>query len=443
MAAVLEEGEHSINLDLVHQHSIPSVWNKVKLDTFPENFVVLGYVPGDSRREMLFVQGIGGPVGLSDGLRMFQIDEVQYCGFRVTVTFPSSEGAASSADEDTGVAQATPRFVLLRWIGRRCSEVQRENLESDFRFMQSYFKGVHAVVHAADVVENENYDEDPMLTEQRRRITLERMAVEALCAAEPRLRTARIDFSNRGDVEECTHYDDFGESSDAKQQQVPAPDFATAVSAAGAAKEEAERSAGNGETVQTISEDLRAMLSDPEIAEGLQDPTVMSVLQGLMTGNFDATSMTQAMQNPRVERVMTRLFQFVQDDESSAPAAVGQVDGGRELTSAPGNSEIGPKYAEDKSATKRSEDVLSRNHLELMLSRLQLAHTIDSLKAEVARKEAQRESQDRLQVRLANRRARRLSARQAEKEASSTEPVPSPPSGGAPRSAPPKEPVPL
>ena len=394
MASIAGNGERQLNFDFVHQHSIPGVWNKIKLSTFPENFVVLGFVPSDSRQERLFVQGIGGPKGLGDALRMFQSNEVQFCCFRVTVMISN----ATRADgDDVTHAGTSPRFVLMRWIGINCTPKQRQALENDLASVRDYFHGVDVIVPVTDLPENEDGDEKPEITEKRRRMRLEKMTEEALYASEPELRDSAIDFTNRFDVHDCTHYDDDQDAAAAAAEfdmgcanTTPASDLPSAVAAASAAK-------------GSDGDQMESLLSDSEIADGLSDPGVMAVLQGLTTGNFDATSMAQAMKNPYVERILTKVYNALQEKEEKP---VSQSD--REVRIETRSCDF-LKNDEREGGAKEGEEesAAAKDHLELVLSRLQLTHAIDSLKAEASRKEAQKASQDRLQERLANRKARK------------------------------------
>ena len=38
--------EKVINFSAVHQSMIPGAWNRILMDTWPENFIVIGFSPG-------------------------------------------------------------------------------------------------------------------------------------------------------------------------------------------------------------------------------------------------------------------------------------------------------------------------------------------------------------------------------------------------------------
>lgn len=411
-----------LNLDLVHQHSIPSVWNRVKLDTFPENFVVLGFVPGDQFYRRLFVQGIGGSSGLAGALQMFQPDEVQYSGIRVSVLDANNKGYVS------------PRFILLRWIGKSCNEKQRRHLDEDLQFLKKYFRDAHVFVEAKDIAETLDGEEDPIVIEQNRRLVLEQMVTTALFEVEPTIRDHILDFSNCGSVEECSHYVDPPNlaNTDPASSELNDPQIGLteAMAAAGAAKE-GEFPPENGTKVahdDQVPLGMEGMLSDAEISEGLQNPVVMSVLQGIMTGNFDSSSMIEAMRHPDVHRVLSKLYIKMKDEcayekkdlqDISSASMYNSSHGRKTSTSSCSSTTVPKQNACNEESSSLDDDTIDKDkyhHAEIgnveefkvLMDRLQLSHEVQILKAESAHQEALQASQHRLQRRLAERKARKV-----------------------------------
>ena len=172
--------ERVLELKLVHQRAIPSLWNQIKLETFPCNWLVLGFVEGSTTDLQVLGEG---PGGLLDAVTYIRSDQVQYLGFRV-----SRSGASK------------PALVLLRWVGNHTSSLQCKHLDADIEFLKGYFQDATNVIcvhqedlaHGCDELEND----------------LVEFVAEVLqtCGIEDGSGDGALDFRNSSAVHECTHY---------------------------------------------------------------------------------------------------------------------------------------------------------------------------------------------------------------------------------------------
>ena len=94
-----------LDLSLVHQRAIPGIWNQVKFPTFPANWLVIGHKPGGvlNGRKQMVLQGEG-PGGLKNAAALLRDDEIQYAGFRVSVSLKSDDAGS----QQLGPADAPP-----------------------------------------------------------------------------------------------------------------------------------------------------------------------------------------------------------------------------------------------------------------------------------------------------------------------------------------------
>ena len=225
------------DLSLVHRAMIPGIWNRVRMGTFPENWLVLGFDPdsqaaigatrGSTTQAVLESYGQG---GLQNVVRHLRSDAVQFCGFRVSVARtdepppepepplqPPSEGEASATRggldpatlEDEwlipGGAGIVGKYVFLAWVGEEASEATRRQASAQLLFFRDYF-------HHADV---------ELVVAPPPGVPLDGKELHALIAAQlvEGLRRTKgggsasaaddleIDFTNRDAPSVCTHYD--------------------------------------------------------------------------------------------------------------------------------------------------------------------------------------------------------------------------------------------
>jgi hypothetical protein len=69
----------------VHRSMIPGIWNRVRFDTFPENYVVLSFnadEEGPVQRKVVIEKE--GPGGLRQVVAALDNTKCQFCGFRLT-----------------------------------------------------------------------------------------------------------------------------------------------------------------------------------------------------------------------------------------------------------------------------------------------------------------------------------------------------------------------
>ena len=186
-----------LDLSLVCQKAIPGVWNQIHFTTFPCNWMVIGHLPGDARDKMV-LQGEG-PGGVQDAVRHLKDDEIQYAGFRVTVTLDST--SMHDFDEPDDV------FVLVRWIGRHTTTQQRSNIEEEMAFMREYFHDHHVDVELVDHEDGEEVtnreERTAWLTSHVKKIVQSHVA----SVSEEHRQLLRFDFANTSHTSVCTHYD--------------------------------------------------------------------------------------------------------------------------------------------------------------------------------------------------------------------------------------------
>jgi hypothetical protein len=207
-----------LDLKLVHQKAIPSIWNQIKYDTFPCNYVTIGFVPGSTKDLQVENEGMG---GLYDVLPTLRSDSVQYCGFRVSrqlavdhdYSSKESELPANHTESKVGGAKLlTPSFVFLRWVGTDTSHLQRASLEEDLDFLKGYFSEATSVVCVSEdtLCEGDVETAVPHLVEQ----TLRKTLAEAGAVGEEEV-DVEYDFRNLNTVKVCTHYDRKDEGDEA------------------------------------------------------------------------------------------------------------------------------------------------------------------------------------------------------------------------------------
>ena len=70
------------DLSAVHRQMIPGIWNRIRMNTFPECWAVIDFAEGSRTVAELRAYGEG---GLHNVVRYLRADAVQFCGFRVAV----------------------------------------------------------------------------------------------------------------------------------------------------------------------------------------------------------------------------------------------------------------------------------------------------------------------------------------------------------------------
>ena len=185
-----------LDLSLVHQKAIPGVWNQVRFATFPCNWLVIGHLPDDMNKKMV-LQGEG-PGGVENVVRHFKDDEIQYAGFRVTISIEAS--VRNDMDEPNDV------FVLIRWVGKHTPVQQRTNVQKEMDFMKLYFHN-----HALDI---ELFDHEDTATTVDRVASLtahiKQIVMQHVVGTMPATLDSsalQFDFTNASHVSVCTHYD--------------------------------------------------------------------------------------------------------------------------------------------------------------------------------------------------------------------------------------------
>ena len=176
---------------------------------------------------------------------------------------------------------------------------------------------------------------------------------------------------------------------------------------------------------------MEDMFSDADISEGLQNPVVMSVLQGIMTGNFDSSSMIEAMKHPDVRRVLSKLYMKMKDERAyekkdlqdiSSASMYNSSHGRKTSTSSCSFTTVPKQIACSKESSPLDDDAMEKDkshhagignveEFKVLMDRLQLSHEVEILKAESAHQQALQASQHRLQRRLAERKARKVDSK--------------------------------
>ena len=188
-----------LDLSLVHQKAIPGLWNQVRFNTFPCNWMVIGHLPGDARDKMV-LQGEG-PGGVKDAARYLRDDEVQYAGFRVSITLNAEiiQDDVFDAPEDI--------FVLLRWVGKHTTAQQRANVDEEMDFMKTYFHSHHIDIALLDheVNTSDITERVTSLTSHLKQFVMSHVVTKADSSTQAR--ACQFDFDNASHVSMCTHYD--------------------------------------------------------------------------------------------------------------------------------------------------------------------------------------------------------------------------------------------
>jgi hypothetical protein len=185
------------NLDAVHRMIIPGLWSRIKMETFPETWVVLGLEEGSTTHWKVARAGGGPGSGLRDVVRHLPSDRAQFCGFRV------------------GFADGSPgEWVHLCWIGEAASDETRAHALAHVAFMEKYFSDARAVL-MYDATEATalkallamcDIAGDDGAAERRRVIERE---VADLIAPELGFSVGSdaLDFGNHDITSECVHYE--------------------------------------------------------------------------------------------------------------------------------------------------------------------------------------------------------------------------------------------
>eukprot|EP01050_Picozoa_sp_SAG11_P032539 SAG11_NODE_10621_length_816_cov_1.649930_1_plen_185_part_01 len=144
-----------VDLSFVNQAMIPGAWNRVTIDSFEENWLVLGYVqpgvldlPSSSRfvplgccvRAELKGGGGGGLRALAATLQQAQQSSsgTLYAGLRIT--------RAQASRRDWQLREVEPSFVCFSWSSVFTSAAAFETAWlRDGELLQQYFRGVPAL----------------------------------------------------------------------------------------------------------------------------------------------------------------------------------------------------------------------------------------------------------------------------------------------------------
>ena len=187
----------TLDLSLVHQKAIPGIWNQCRFSTFPCNWLVIGHLPGDVRTKMV-LQGEG-PGGVKDVARHLNDDEIQYAGFRVTITIDATIMQVINEPKDV--------FVIVKWIGKHTTTQQRANIDQEMLFMKSYFHNHQIDIPLVDfeVGTSDGTERIAVLTSHLKQIIMSQIGKKADSATQAR--ALQFDFENANHVSVCTHYD--------------------------------------------------------------------------------------------------------------------------------------------------------------------------------------------------------------------------------------------
>ena len=223
-----------LDLSLVHQRAIPGIWNQVKFSTFPANWLVIGHAPGLAGRSKMMLQGEG-PGGLRNAVALLRDDEVQYAGFRVSVSLRADGDSDGRGDGNVGDGHGAPPpndvFVMLSWCGRHTTAQQRERLPEENEFMMQYFHGkdIDIALEGFSADDDDERDEkEGNETKGKPTSSLSSSSSQSVgrvgrivdhlksrimdivthrADSSEQARNLRFDFANTGAVGMCTHYD--------------------------------------------------------------------------------------------------------------------------------------------------------------------------------------------------------------------------------------------
>lgn len=213
------------DLSLVHRAMIPGVWNRVRMGTFPENWVVLGFDPdlqeaaraerGSHTQVMLEAYGHG---GLPNVIRHLRADALQFCGFRVSMAGSAEEpepeeeagpvhGGLKMEEGDEwllpgGERGIVGKYVFMMWVGEEASAFTRKQAAAQLLFFRDYFHhaDVELVVAPPPGVPLDGKELQALIGAQ----LAEGLASKGFASAPEEV---ELDFSNRDAPKTCTHYD--------------------------------------------------------------------------------------------------------------------------------------------------------------------------------------------------------------------------------------------
>ena len=183
------------DLSPVHAQLIPGAWSRVCLETFSENWFVIGARAGSKSQLEIQAYGSG---GLGNALRYLRQDEVQYAGLRVT-------GLNTDA-----VPATTPYFVAIVWLGAEAGDELRTRVPFQQPAVMEYFQGAAAVAE----VDGEGFEG------QLGSGALEAALKDQLAASLGH--DGALDFANLGQAEETTHYDALRQDDEAAAEEAGA-----------------------------------------------------------------------------------------------------------------------------------------------------------------------------------------------------------------------------
>ncbi len=197
-----------IDLTPVHQRLMPGIWSRLRLDTFPENWLVLRVMPG-ATGDTAGMKGI--PAGAPPGVPQAHLERYGRGGLQQVAELLA---AADSVENETSVRYAACRvsilsteglggsvFVWLSWFGTAVSLGDRAHvLERDRRILRDYFTSATELQVDSPATQPATMDA----------ATLYQFLSDATTTAlHVKLGlNCEIDFKNAGCVAECTHYQD-------------------------------------------------------------------------------------------------------------------------------------------------------------------------------------------------------------------------------------------
>lgn len=243
------------DLSHIHRSMIPGVWNRVRMSTFPENWLVIGFEEGSSTMALLESYGQG---GLGNVIRHLQPDAVQFCGFRVSVAgavaLPEPEpepqtGVRESFPETDwivpGNQHVTGKYVFMCWVGEECTAEKRRQASAQLMFFRDFFhnSNVELVVAPPPGVALNGHELHALIAAQLTEgLKAEKLKLSAADAGLPLPRQKQqqpaedeedeiaIDFTNRDAPTVCTHYD-WADAGDAAAENMDTSEAALQVRA--------------------------------------------------------------------------------------------------------------------------------------------------------------------------------------------------------------------
>ena len=199
----------------VQRTMAPAPWNRVRLETFPEDFVVLALGPNEEqqragappRSALMLALGTGGLGRAVSHLGAAGAPRRLYAALRVTAEVRGAAG-------DIAASRVEPQFVLVEWDGHDDSdeETDEDSAEAaeaalDAEAVAAFFEGTHVRVRVAA------HDKELLTLPRERRVAEARdLAQTRVCAALAERYAGRgesverWDFANECVSRECTHY---------------------------------------------------------------------------------------------------------------------------------------------------------------------------------------------------------------------------------------------